>query len=305
LNESFHVPNEVDGCDVEPEPTCQGASREVWAYLLGLYFTDGSLNREWRSCWRVSFYLAGDEGELAERVVGYLRSMRLRATVYPPRKRSYFTVRVWGSRSQPPFPEKKPFLSDDAGARNWLTGEGLNGGLGVAFVAGLLDGDGYCCARFHGKGVFGHVDEVWSFRQVKYLFLTDFLIRYLRTIAQNSVAVYLRTQGGKDILILTRGRAALLSAGVARWSFKVARFLVQRSELEKRILEAKSRFLTPSQVARMLQVHCTTVVRWCRLGHMKYIRIRGASCNVRDYRYVIPVEEVARLKHDLKRGGGG
>jgi hypothetical protein len=257
--------------------------------------TDGSLYRQWRSCWRVSFYLAGNEGELVEKVSGYLRLFGWKPEVRPPVKCNYFTVRVSGSRSTPPFPDKKQFLSPDFDVWAWLSGEGLDGKLSVPFVAGLLDGDGYCRASFHGRGAFGHVDARWSFTQKNYPFLAEFLLRYLGGVSPRSSVEAKGRRGVHEVLVLSAGRRALLERGIAKWSFKVAKFLDGFEVLKRRVEEARSRFLTPNQVAKKLHVDCTTVLRWCRLGFVKHVEVRGACCKARHYKCLIPVEEVQRL----------
>jgi hypothetical protein len=294
LIDSSHVSNQVECEGVKPETVAGDASREVWAYLLGLYFTDGSLCHTWKTCWRVSFYLASDEAELVERVARYLRSFGRTPHVRPPKSRNYFTVRFSGSRSPPPFPDKKQFLSG-GDAWTWLSSEGLDDEFAVPFIAGLLDGDGYCRASFHGKGALGHVDVRWSFTQKKYGFLVDYLVRYVNNLASSGSTPLPGRDGGREVLILAPGREALLRAGIARWSFKVARFLRSFEELRKRVLEVRSRFLTPNQAAKRLHVDGTTVWRWCKLGFVKCIRVRGASSKIRGYRCLIPVEEVQRL----------
>jgi hypothetical protein len=199
--------------------------------------------------------------------------------------------------------DKKQLLSG-GGERTWLSSVKLDSELAVPFIAGLLDGDGFCLARFHGKGVFGHVDAGWYFYQKSYPFLAEFLLEYVLRISRTGAMRTTGREGIHNIVIRRAGRLALLERGIARWSFRVAKFLRDSEAISRRIADAKSRFLTPSEVVKRLHVDITTVTHWCKLNYVRHVRVRGGSCSAHHYRCLLPVEEVERLERERKESGG-
>nr|MDO8098156.1 LAGLIDADG family homing endonuclease [Candidatus Njordarchaeota archaeon] len=158
-------------------------STEERAYLLGLFLTDGYMTRVKYSA-RVHFSLANNEVELAERVSSLLGRLGL----HPNTKdysgsRNYVVVRAYGVALLCYFPEKDRLASlDGSTLEKWLSCEGLYGELGVPFIAGLLDGDGYVSASYDRESIFPCVEVCWSFAQKKIGHLIDFIVRYIEGV---------------------------------------------------------------------------------------------------------------------------
>lgn len=269
------------------------------AYVLGLYFADGCMVKKNRSSFRVQFDLQGDERDIVGRIVGMFRRSGLNPCVYERfGGRNMFRVVVIGGNLPSLFPRKRVFLSS-AEFGDWVREKGFDGGeLAVPFVAGLVDGDGTCLVQNKSKYIFGSPNLYWSFSQIKYKFLADYLVEYVRRLG--SGGVHFRDNLGRRARVVEfsqRGRDALVRAGIACWSFKVARCLKEFEEAKGEVLYLKAKFWKPSQVAQRLHVTSITVHRWCKLGYIeKFLRIRGLKARRGSYSYLIPVEEIQRLE---------
>jgi len=274
-------------------------SSEDRAYLLGLYFADGCLDKHSRSSCRLRVYLQGDEMEIASRVAEMLTRSELSPHIYREKRCNSVIVSADAVNLTSLFPEKKRYLSLEDGGKGWVSREGLNGKLGVPFIAGLLDGDGCIRAASGRLGIFGCVRTHWVFGQMKYLFLVDFFIEYMKGLASKSTCVTYRSDGKRDIYILASGRKALIDAGIAKWSYKIARYLVRVGEIKEEITNLKSKFCAVSQVAQRLNVWPQTVRKWCKRGYIRHIRIRGHGSLSGNYRYVVPIEEVNRIQANI------
>ncbi len=247
------------------------------AYLLALYLTDGYLRESGKSTHSLEFYFQGNEGGLVLKVAEMLRRTGLNPRLYSPRKRKMILVSVVGKNFLSLFPEKRSLLSYGKNVlRNWINGQGLNGMLGIPFIAGLLDGDGYCQAQYDRQGVFGQARVLWVFSQVRLRFLTEFVNEYINSLRADSAVMY-DEKKRRAVRILSLGRDALISAGLSNWSYKVAVCLKKVEEIKRNIVDLKSRFHVAGQVAKSLHVGRNTLVRWCRLGYVKYMRICGAG----------------------------
>jgi excisionase family DNA binding protein len=99
------------------------------------------------------------------------------------------------------------------------------------------------------------------------------------------------------------GIAALLNAGIAKYSWRVGAWL-------KRIAEARierAKYYTVGQTARELGVMRKTVRKWLRMGKMRWIRREGTRVRKRTRTvigrslswYYIPIDEVVKLKASL------
>jgi excisionase family DNA binding protein len=164
-----------------------------------------------------------------------------------------------------------------------------------------VDGDGYVSAECCRRSIFPCVELCWSFVQKKLGFLIDFIVRYVEGLAPHGVSVYVRKGGkGRIASLSASGREALLSRGLARWSWKVSWCAAKAEKLRREIADLRSKFYTTPEVARRLHVSRDTVLWWCNHGSVRFIRIRGNRYGPGSrYRFIIPVEEVERLEAKL------
>nr|MDO8100551.1 helix-turn-helix domain-containing protein [Candidatus Njordarchaeota archaeon] len=269
-----------------------------------MYFSDGYLRKRTKSTHNLLFSLQGDEDDIVKRIVEMFRRSGLNPTIDTTRgKVNEYRVEVVATNILSFFPDKNEFLSLDASAlKNWIVHEGLGGKLGVPFIAGLLDGDGSCRVESRSS-IFGSIWMNWRFRQKKYPFLVDFLGQYINSLAVEGVSV--SSKGGElTARILTSGRDALIKAEIMKWSSKVVGCLKKYEKLKRQISDLRSRFYTAAEVARRLKVDGSSVLKWCRLGYIKHLRIRNIPSRLR-YCYIIPVEEVQRLELEVGMSKSG
>lgn len=277
------------------------------AYLLGLYFADGWI-RERRSCGSATFnlILQGNELEIADRVAEFLRRTGLMPITCFSKRQYCMTVSATAWNLVSVFGRKRCVCSfDDNVGLRWLK---RVGGLEVAFIAGLLDGDGCVRASLVGlrDSIFGSLEEYWVFGQTKYPFLVDFICEYVNSLARGGATIVSAPGGRKKrVLITATGRETLLRDGIAEYSCKVAWFLSRVEKLKRESDCLRSRFLTTGQVARRVGTYVATVDEWCRRGYLKHMLIRSSVCRgCGGYRYIIPVEEAERLETELSRERG-
>jgi hypothetical protein len=273
---------------------------EERAYLLGLYFTDGC-----KSPSGVQFTLASYEREIVDRIAKFFGQLNLSPRVYTyPAKANCIRVHVNDIRLRSFFPDKNEFSSlelEDSRVQRWIKCEHLEGDLGVPFIGGLLDGDGYVDARVEFKHTtFGSLHSYWSLFQMNYPFLVDFTRRYVESLASGGAA-FNRVKQGKLVKISGQGMEALLSKGIAMWSVKISNWINKVELLGKQISSLKMEFLSPKVVAVKLQhaVNRCTIREWCNHGFVKHIRIRQTSAS--PFKYLIPVTEVQRLKEEIAK----
>jgi hypothetical protein len=268
-------------------------SAAEWNYLRGLFLTDGYSDRSAkRGRFRVRFLLQGNEGELLSRVCELLRRAGLNPYTYGDSRKSMLTVEVNSMQLFEFLPDKRA-LGESAEARSRFFGEN---GLysverGVPFLAGLLDGDGYCGVRV-GKRYFFRTVTVctWVFSQDNSLFLVDYVRRFVESLAPNGVRMK-RRRDRRTLAACFRksGIAALLDAGIARHSWKVARWLQQTAEARS---ERKG-FFTAGRAADAIGVPYPVFAWWLNTGKVHYVR-RGKW-------YYIPASEVERLKREFAK----
>jgi hypothetical protein len=279
------------------------------AYLLGLYFTDGCvmvLRR--RSLGGVVFYLSEGEEELAERISSVFRRLGLNPVVRPPRKKRMVSVSVCGMLLfRGLFPDKRQFLGlglNDGLVSRWLVLEGLqdNAGrkvsnLAVPFIGGLLDGDGRVEASLcFDRSVFGYIEKEWYFSQRKYPFLVDYLVEFLGQALgtkRGSFTCFVRRTSVRITGLLSVGHQLLLRLGLAKWSWKVDKWLKKVERLEREHADLMASFLTTHEVAKRVHVNPKSVFDWCRKGRVKHICIR--SFGARHYTRLIPANELEQL----------
>jgi len=284
-------------------------SAEEKAYLLGLYFADGCVSvLRRRTLGGVVFYLSKGEEELAERVAEVFRRLGLNPVVESATGSRMVSVSVYSVLLFPNlFPDKRQFSRlglGDALVARWLLDEDLFGGSGgkvssldVPFIAGLLDGDGKVDASLcFDRSVFGYVKKEWYFSQRKYPFLVDYLVGYLDGVlgaGKGSFTCYAEETGVRGVGFLSCGQEVLLSQGLAKWSWKVERWVKKVERLEREHADLMARFCTTHEAARRLHVDPKSVFDWCREGRVKHMCIR--SVGARHYTRLIPADEVERL----------
>nr|MDO8100778.1 hypothetical protein [Candidatus Njordarchaeota archaeon] len=284
-------------------------SSEEKNYIFGLFFTDGyscihKLGVKKSSlAYDVWFYFDSDkEQELAFRLADLLKKSGLNPHVWKDAHRRMMNVHT-SSKSLLHFLPDKEVLRDDNMLRERFSKENslLNLEGGLPFVAGLLDGDGYCMVRVaRGRRYFGEVHRwVWVFSQYKYLFLADYFKRFVDSLAPGSTRTYRQANGVVNIRVLKSGITALLNAGIAKYSWKVAQWLRRANEAK---IERRS-YYNPGEVARALGISYISVWRRLKAGKIKYRRgivARKGKPHSLSIHY-ISAEEVERLRRLVDR----
>jgi hypothetical protein len=189
---------------------------------------------------------------------------------------------------------------DDSHAQRWVNREHLEGNLGVPFIAGLLDGDGFISAKVeYGRTIFGSLHSYWTFFQMSYPFLVDFIIRYTNHLVPGG-AHFNRAKEGEVVKMSRQGRKALIANGIAIWSVKVSKWIGKVEELRRQISDLKAEFLSPAEVAVRLQqaVSRWTIREWCDRGYVRHIRIRATTSG--SFRYLIPAVEAQTLDAKIR-----
>lgn len=246
---------------------------------------------------------------MACRVVKLLKRVGLNPFKWKHSKKKMVTVAVNSKDLCRFLPDKQALRGKGiAEVESFLVENKLFGiRCGVPFIAGLIDGDGHASVRMdYRDSVFGAVVSHWGFAQTLFPFLIDFLEAYVDGLTPNGVSVgYAGSESnGRVVSILKRGREALLSRGITEYSWKVQRWLLKVEKLSSALSELKLRFYSPFEVAQRLHglISLSTVIRWCRSGHIKHILIRG-SPKSKYYMHLIPVEEFRRLESELRKSG--
>jgi hypothetical protein len=275
-------------------------SCEERAYLLGLYFADGC-----KVSSGIQFTLAIYEWEIVHRIVEFFERQGLRPRVYSyPDRTKCIKVYINNVHVRSCFPDKREFFSlvlDDSHVQRWVNRESLEGNLGVPFIAGLLDGDGLISAKVeYGRTIFGSLHSYWTFFQVSYPFLVDFIRRYINHLVPGG-AHFNRAKEGEVVKISGQGREALIANGIAIWSVKVSKWIGEVEELRRQISDLKAEFLSPAEVAVRLQqaISRWTIREWCDRGYVRHIRIRATTTG--PFRYLIPVAEAQTLDAEIRR----
>jgi hypothetical protein len=288
-------------------------SSQEWSYLHGLFLTDGcsdiSRIRGSPIGYRVIFYFGGksdDEKASAHKVAGLLKRIGLNPRIKAVPGKRMIIVQVFSKALMRFLPDKNKLRADAKERQRFFEDNGLcdtGDKRGIAFLAGLLDGDGYCKVDV-ATCRFGLLQQwKWGFTQGKYPFLVDYMRRFIGFLSQDSVNVRMRNDGCSEVRIRKPGIVALLNAGIAEYSWRVGVWL-------KRIAEARSeraKYYTVGQTARELGVMRKTVRKWLRMGKMTWIRREGNRVRKRTRTvmgrslswYYIPIDEVVKLKASL------
>jgi transposase-like protein len=287
-------------------------SAEEKAYLLGLYFADGCADAGRRSGggrrWRVRFFLQGNEKELADRAVELLSKLGLRPRFDKPRKGEWMlTVRVLSKALFNFLPDKQLLVDDTVVRDKFLAENGLSGvEEGIPFLAGLLDGDGFCQVsvekKVHRAGAVNFWK--WGIGQDRCMFLLDYVKRFVQLLTKDerSVSVEVARTGRHRVCIRKAGVVALLNSGIGEYSWKASRWLRQVAEIQGE----RMNYLTTGQVAAVFGV-CREYVRsQLEAGKLRFVRgtgkarETGVSASKFGFRYFIPVEEAKRFGEKLR-----
>jgi hypothetical protein len=280
-------------------------SVEEWNYIRGLFLADGSSGveqgKQGSRVYRVRFFLGG--GFREEVLICKVVSLMIRAGLAPKirkDKRTNMKIVYVCSKSLFAFLPDKAALRDDIERRKAFFKENNleNVRHGIAFAAGLLDGDGYCDVHVNKKRcTFGEVRcWRWVFAQSRYPFLIYYLKDLVESLAPRSVHTSVRTNGVYVINIRKSGIEAMLHAGIANYSWRVADWL-------RKVAETKSermKYYTTGEVAGMLNTSRDTVRKWLRNGKMRYLRGPSKDSDVSQSYYYIPVDEAKRFSEKTK-----
>lgn len=272
-------------------------SAEEWAYLRGLYLADGTK--------RVTFCLGGDEVELSLKLVDMLNRAGLKPIVKKDPDEEMLLVSAW-SLSLLEFLGRKGTLLHDVEARRRFFEENrlMSVGLGVPFIAGLIDGDGFCQVSVVDElGPFGKVNRWrWGFAQKKLPFLLDYFREFVESLALKSVRIRVMRNGVVVAEICQAGIKALLKAGITSHSVKANQWVKRVEELDK--TSRRVSYLTSNEVAEKLRVSKPTVWRWLKTGKMRCAqwtarRLKNGKETYLSHRY-IHAEEVERVRYELE-----
>jgi hypothetical protein len=105
--------------------------------------------------------------------------------------------------------------------------------------------------------IFGYVKKEWYFSQSKYPFLVDYLTEFLDKvlgIRKGSFTTFHKENAVRSTGLLSCGRQVLISLGIAKWSWKVERWIEKVERLEKEHIDLMASFLTTHDVAKRLHV---------------------------------------------------
>nr|MDO8100837.1 hypothetical protein [Candidatus Njordarchaeota archaeon] len=271
-----------------------------YAYLLGLYFTDGTLSKK-GNC--IAFALQGNEGEIIERVAKTLRSMRINAKV---RTFKHNMVIVEGNAHNMTsfFPRKGIILNGKAETfRKFLWKRGLLGSesmLALAFLAGLMGGDGCChVASFTSKryrASTGSIASHWAFTAISYPVLAYYVLFAVHSLFSGSASGSVLARPSRDHVVRIQydGIVQLLNHGFASFSFKARRWGEKYSELRRIQHASKPYYLR--DVARLLGVSVGLSSKMFQLGLLGGKKEIYPTLSGNTRRYVFSKEEFNSLR---------
>nr|MDO8100853.1 helix-turn-helix domain-containing protein [Candidatus Njordarchaeota archaeon] len=276
-------------------------SVDEWNYIRGLFLADGCSGVEegerGSRAYRIRFFFGrrAEEDMLVHRVIELMIKAGL-----PPKMRKdpheNMTIVSVCSKSLLNFLPNKAMLREDASERKAFVDRNKLSTTkrGIAFVAGLLDGDGYCDIHVNKRRcTFGEVRRWrWVFSQRRYPFLAAYLKSYVESLAPDSVHTSIQTNGVCVINIRKSGIEAMLNEGIANYSWRVADWL-------KRFSEAKSermKYCTTGELARMLNISRDTVRKWLKDKKMRYVRRTNGNTDRNLSYYYIPLEEAKKFR---------
>ncbi len=283
------------------------------SYLLGLYLTDGALIKGRGRARTVSYSFQKNEEEIADNVAAILRQGDLRPSVLRREKWNYVAVQAHCVNLEQFFPDKQSMAREDDTRKEFFEKNNLQTvENGVAFCAGLLDGDG-CCKVYMRRGKkgmgFGGVDTTWIFQQAeKSGFLVDWFQRFVDSLSPDSTHVHYSRQNNSysrtrmiNVFINGKGREALLRRRIDRWSWKVRKFMESLSAMLKErdmqkaqwVERVRHQGMKLQEVADLLSVSRDALYSSYRHGGMRAELVREAG-GVGFL--VIPRDEVDRLK---------
>jgi excisionase family DNA binding protein len=273
---------------------------EERAYLLGLYFTDGYLERISKFSHALYIGLQVNEEEIANRVSKMLERSGLTPRIYSLRLTKGIILYASAANLVSLLGEKKGVASmGDSPTLEWMVSNGLE----IPFIGGLIDGDGSATVKLLSQEgcFFGKMQVQVSFAQISFPFLVDFVHEYVNSLVTGGASLpndsaKWRRKTGKRVSILARGREALASSGILSWSFKFMRLTKEVEQLRAKIAESKSKYLTLRQLAHRLGVGNSTVWRWCKEGKIKHVYVRSPHAKRRAAHLLVPIEETGRLE---------
>jgi hypothetical protein len=274
---------------------------EEKAYLLGIYLADGYMRKRHKPTHELRIHLQGNEMEIADKIINMFRRSGLNPRLEKNPREYELTVIVTATNLVSLFPEKKKLFSLPASRlRRWAIREHLYGDLGIPFIAGLLDGDGSCYVGYDRSSLL-NLTVKWSLFQSNCQFLSVYLKEHVnKLVLGGSTLAQIKSRGRKEgamVTILKSGREVLLRNGIAKWSFKVNRFVGRYEAINRQKLELTSSFLRTGQVAIRLNVSAKTIENWCRKKRIKHLRISSIKSSY--CRYLVPLDEVQKLEVEL------
>ncbi len=254
-------------------------SAREWNYLYGLFLSDGFAYRV-RTTGEVVFCLQGNEKEIAIRIVNLLRRIGLHPRLVRIQSKDMIYVRAYSVSIVDFLPNKKALLSDLVSReRFYEENRLLKVKEGIPFLAGLIDGDGYCGVTVTEEYFRGGLNKWrWSFAQTRYAFLVEYIARFVDSIASGSwkAAIYGRK---REIYFHKSAIIRLLGLSIAEYSWKAAQWQEHVDRLQRELPP----YFTAGDFARVFKVSGDIVTRWIRDGMLKYSARVGSGRNARYY----------------------
>jgi excisionase family DNA binding protein len=117
--------------------------------------------------------------------------------------------------------------------------------------------------------VFGEVRPWrWHFTQKKLPFLASYLLGFVESLVRGGARTEGRRDGSQRVVFRKRSIEALLAAGVAEHSIRVAQWLRRLTEVRAE----RAGYYTSGQIANVLGVDRRIVLQWLDTGSVRYVR---------------------------------
>jgi hypothetical protein len=205
------------------------------------------------------------------------------------------------------FPRKKVVLYGNSGEFLFILKESKLLEVGdqlIAFLAGLLDGDGSCYVTLRndkgGRFVFSHgtVENHWTFTAVSYPILAHYVLFAIRNLLGGaaSLSVFNHKDGKMHVVrILNEGIVRLLNHGLYEHCWKARVWAERYSGLRE--IQMRSKHHSSKDVAKLLEVSSGFCTKLFKLG------LLGGTCHVysksnvlKKTRYFFSDEEYEQLR---------
>jgi hypothetical protein len=250
--------------------------------------------------YRVRLFLQGNEEEIAQKVMAMLRRVGLNPHIDKDSHKNLINLRTYSKALLQFLPDKEALRDDSAVRERFLDENRLfDVENGVPFLAGFIDGDGNCDLSIT-KRRFKSAPMEWRLSQTSLRFMVDYIVRFVGSPSPDSVSVteVLRKDGRREsnVRFLKPAINALLRAGIAKYSFKVAGCVREMTAFQSEFRN----YYTVGVAAHVLGVKPWVVRRMADAGEIKCNRTGGSAGSPDLSHRYIPIEEVKKLLKKLE-----